>query len=201
MNIVHLVTQEKYRVEKNKVENQAGCTSTKLAQPVHTGRAPSAQAACAPRPCRPLPRTRSSARAPAAPCRTPARSLARLQSPATRPRVRPRVRPRAQRPVALPRAQCSAARPRTQRPACACLRAPAPAARPSACRRLPTRPAPCLRAQLPSPCCIVTQAYPGSQYSLYCNTNLLPTKLYCIIVFSQASHLYCNTLSSLTIQF
>ena len=54
-------------------------------------------------------------------------------------------------------------------------------------------PAPTPAPQLPSPCCIVTQAHPSSQYSLYCNTNLLPIKLYCNAVSSQASHLYCNT--------
>ena len=160
MNNVHLVTQEKYRVEKKQVENQAGCTSTKLAQPVRTGRAPNDQVARAPRPCR----------APAAPCRAPGRPPA---CPAPRLRL-------PTRPSAYPRALCA---PRA--PAATC---------PAALLAQPL-------AQLPSLCCIVTQAYPGSQYSLYCNTNLLPTKLYCNTVSSKASHLYCNTISPLTIQF
>ena len=170
MNSVHLVTEEKNTESKNQFENQAGCTSTQLAQHVRTSSAPSAQAA---------PRARSSAR------RLP------------RPAARPRVRPRAQRPVYA----CWAPQLLLHAPALsyACLHAQCRACAPNRAPNAHLRAQP--RAQLPSLCCIVTQAYPGSQYSLYCNTNLLPTKLYCNTVSSQASHLYCNTLSSLTIQF
>ena len=139
--------------------------------------------------------------------------------------IRIENKPSAQ-PVASPRAQAVAPRaqavtPHAQAiapraPAAPCC-SPAPPARsstPHACRLSALHRAPCLppvlpmhalraqpRAQLPSPCCIVTQAYPGSQYSLYCNTNLLPTKLYCNTVSSQASHLYCNTLQCIATQF
>ena len=153
-------------------------------------------------------------RAPATACparpRAPNSRTPVSPSPATyrAPHACPRACLRAQRlPTCalrlLPRVQCRACSPRARpaRPACA-LRAPRA---PCAPRVRPARPACALRAQpraqLPSLCCIVAQAYPGSQYSLYCNTNLLPTKLYCNTISSQASHLYCNTLSYLTIQF
>ena len=115
-------------------------------------------------------------------------------------------------PVASPHSQAARPAPsapstrlppvRPARPRLAC--APSVSTPNSVCARLRAlhaQPRALPRAQLPSPCCIVTQAYPSSQYSFYCNTNLLPTKLYCNTVSSQASHLYCNTIAPLAIQF
>ena len=104
MNSVHLVTQEKYRVESG--QKQAECTAqSQLARPAlrprtqRPGRMPSAQAERAPRPrsayrepralpraCRALPPAlRARARAARACCLPPARACASARVPACAP--------------------------------------------------------------------------------------------------------------------
>ena len=123
--------------------------------------------------------------------------------PSPRP-CAPRLRPACRAPAAAcstrPSAQLPTAPARAPARTSACALRPRPA-RLAPVQRPPALPARALRAQLPSLCCIVTRAYPGSQYSLYCNTNLLPTKLYCNTISSQANLLYCNTIAPLAIQF
>ena len=183
--------------EKTRSKNQAGCTSTQLAQlarpGVHWRRARAAQPAvpralCAPSraPCLPcaLPAARPACRVPRAPAprlRAQHQHAQRLPAPACAPRARP-----------TPHA-CGPQRPRLR---------PTPA-RPSAhaCAPRLRAPAPTPAPQLPSPCYIVTQAHPSSQYSLYCNTNLLPTKLYCNTVSSRPATSIAIQTSPLTILF
>ena len=169
------LTHEKYRVKLG--QKQAECTEcTALGQPARPAprpRAPRLRPAPVPRP----PRAPPTARPAPAPFLSRAPLLQCL------------------RPLARP---CRAApNPRPGRLAACPARPASPACAPSASTPSAQR----LHAQLPSLCCIVTQAYLGSQYSLYCNTNLQPTKLFCNTVSSKASHLYCNTISPLTIQF
>ena len=137
----------------------------------------------------------------------------RIENRPSAPRVQPAASPRAKAecPAArLPRPYSASA----CRALHACLRVRSrllacrpPATRPSACAPLPpARPStrlrllrawPCRNAQRrvaapscarPAPAHVISRPRPStsSQYSLYCDTNLLPTKLYCNTVSSAA---------------
>ena len=150
--------------------------------------------------CAPLPRTPC---APAEPCCAPPRLPSVLlpcapRLPVTAPQpasARPPAPARLPMPVRLPRPvrlpPASHARPARSR-----VCSPLPPERPSARLRL-LRAWPCRNAQRritapsyarPALAHAVSRPRPSpsSQYSLYCNTNLLPTKLYCNTVSSAA---------------
>ena len=98
MNSVHLVTQEKYRVEPG--QKQAECTEcTAQSQPAGPGRAPRACCRAQPRALRFRPPTLRAPRAPA-PAACAQRLPARL--PAARPACTPALCPRAPAPAARP---------------------------------------------------------------------------------------------------
>ena len=217
MNSVHLVTQEKYRVESGQKQAEfIECTAQ--SQPVRPGHAPSFQAAC------PAPRPRAQRPAPA--CR--ALRLRRAPLAPSAPRARPASAPCA--PCArLPPPSPHAARP--LRPAACSSR---PLARPPALRAPSASTPNAQHAQRPAPACRVAATVavswlgwalhrntvqpclaPKLQYSaVYCNT-LLPSSSPLLLQYnlvlqynlalhpaiqSKTNKLYCNTISFLTIQ-
>ena len=187
MNSVHLVTREKYRVKPGQNLSQVH-QNTQPGLAEHTRRAQAAQPAA---PRAPACACRASMPFPRALC--PCRPACR--APACTPVPAASLLPLAQHARAL-----SALRP-----------ARSPAARaPSAhacCHAQPSAQPSAVSRHRPSP---------GSQYSLYCNTNLLPiqpqysavycntllpNQLYCNTVLNPCTPLYCNTHEPLAIQF